>query len=173
MERIQEIVLKLGISKVSKLVLGGACRAESVRCGMNAAAENAQYFAIHDGARPLITPAEIESVTAAAFETGAATLGTAVTDTIKLVNDENVIESTPVRTQLRAVQTPQVFERDLYSFAMENAGDDLSNFTDDCSLIEGMGGEVAVVEGSRENIKLTTPIDIVIAESILKDRAEA
>ena len=115
----------------------------------------------------------LESVTAAAFETGAATLGTAVTDTIKLVNDENVIESTPVRTQLRAVQTPQVFERDLYSFAMENAGDDLSNFTDDCSLIEGMGGEVAVVEGSRENIKLTTPIDIVIAESILKDRAEA
>ena len=75
-----------------------------------------------------------------------------------------------MRSQLRAVQTPQVFEKELYKFALENAGDNAANFTDDCSLIENMGGEVEVVKGSRENIKLTTPVDVVIAESILKSR---
>ena len=148
MERIQQIADENGFSKVKRL-----------------------YYAIHDGARPLITVEEIDRVTEAAFETGAATLGTSVTDTIKIVNGYNVIESTPLRSQLRAVQTPQVFEKDLYTFALENAGDNLINFTDDCSLIEHMGGEVEVVKGSKENIKLTTPVDVIIAESILKDRA--
>ena len=77
-----------------------------------------------------------------------------------------------MRSQLRAVQTPQVFEKELYSFALENAGKNLVDFTDDCALIEHMGGEVEVVEGSKENIKLTTPVDVIIAESILRDRAE-
>ncbi len=160
-----------GFSKVKRLIPGGASRAESVRNGISAADENTKYYAIHDGARPLITVEEIDRVTEAAFETGAATLGTSVTDTIKIVNGYNVIESTPLRSQLRAVQTPQVFEKDLYTFALENAGDNLINFTDDCSLIEHMGGEVEVVKGSKENIKLTTPVDVIIAESILKDRA--
>ena len=172
MDRIWEIVRESGFSKVNKLVLGGACRAESVSCGIKAADERANYFAIHDGARPLITPAEIAHVTEAAFETGAATLGTPVTDTIKVVNTDNMIESTPPRAQLCAVQTPQVFERELYAFALENAGSKLDSVTDDCSLIEQMGGEVMVVEGSKENIKLTTPLDILIAESILNSRAE-
>ena len=77
-----------------------------------------------------------------AFETGAATLGTPVTDTIKVVNDDNLIVSTPVRSTLRAVQTPQVFDREMYEFALDKAGDELDSFTDDCSLIEKMGGEV-------------------------------
>ena len=161
MERIQQIADENGFSKVKRLVPGGASRAESVRNGISAADENTNYYAIE----------EIERVTEAAFETGAATLGTSVTDTIKVVNGYNVIESTPLRSQLRAVQTPQVFEKDLYTFALENAGDNLINFTDDCSLIEHMGGEVEVVKGSKENIKLTTPVDVIIAESILKDRA--
>ncbi len=172
MERIRQIADENGFSKVTRLVPGGASRADSVRNGISAADDNSDYYAIHDGARPLITVEEIERVTEAAFETGAATLGTAVTDTIKLVNDCNVIESTPVRSQLRAVQTPQVFEKELYSFALENAGKNLVDFTDDCALIEHMGGEVEVVEGSKENIKLTTPVDVIIAESILRDRAE-
>ena len=169
-QRIQDIVDENGFAKVSRLVLGGASRAESVRNGINGASERAKYYAIHDGARPLITVEEIERVVEAAFETGAATLGTSVTDTIKVVDGFNKIESTPLRSQLRAVQTPQVFECELYKFALENAGDNAVNFTDDCSLIENMGGEVEVVKGSVENIKLTTPIDIIIAESILKTR---
>lgn len=170
MERIDSIVAENDFSKVKKLVVGGASRAESVRNGVKAASEKAEYYAIHDGARPLITVEEIQRVAEAAFETGAATLGTSVKDTIKIVDGFNNIESTPLRSQLRAVQTPQVFEKDLYTFALENAGDNVINFTDDCALIENMGGEVQVVKGSEENIKLTTPIDIVIAESILKER---
>ena len=169
-DRINKIIELNGFNKVSKLVKGGDSRADSVRNGIGACSENAKYYAIHDGARPLITVEEIERVVEAAFDTGAATLGTSVKDTIKVVDGFNNIESTPIRSQLRAVQTPQVFERDLYRFALENAGDNIINFTDDCSLIENMGGEVLVVKGNEENIKLTTPIDIVIAESILKSR---
>lgn len=169
-ERIRLIADENGFSKVSSLVEGGASRAESVRNGIKAASSKAKYFAIHDGARPLITVEEIERVIEAAFETGAATLGVPVKDTIKIVDGYNKIESAPLRSQLRAVHTPQVFERELYQFALENAGDNMINFTDDCSLIEHMGGEVEVVKGSEENIKLTTPIDVVIAESILRER---
>lgn len=169
-ERIRLIADENGLTKVNSLVKGGASRAESVRNGIKAASDRAKYFAIHDGARPLITVDEIERVVEAAFETGAATLGVPVKDTIKVVDGYNKIESTPLRSQLRAVHTPQVFERELYQFALENAGDNMINFTDDCSLIEHMGGEVEVVKGSEENIKLTTPIDVVIAESILRER---
>ena len=169
-DRINALVNENGFTKVSNVVLGGSSRSQSVRNGIKAASEKAKYFAIHDGARPLITVDEIEMVVEAAFETGAATLGTSVTDTIKIVDGFNKIESTPLRSQLRAVQTPQVFERDLYMFALENAGENSLEFTDDCALIENMGGEVLVVKGSEENIKLTTPVDVILAESILKNR---
>ena len=171
--QIKEIADNNGFSKVKAVVNGGDSRAHSVKNGIAAASSGAEYYAIHDGARPLITVEEIERVCEAAFETGAATLGTPVTDTIKIVDGSDMIESTPLRSQLRAVQTPQVFESELYSFALDNAEDDLEGFTDDCSLIEKMGGEVMVVEGNKENIKLTTPIDIIIAESILKSRGES
>ena len=171
-QRIKEIADNNGFSKLKSVVSGGDSRAHSVQNGIAAASKKAEYYAIHDGARPLITVEEIERVCDAAFETGAATLGTPVTDTIKIVDGSDMIESTPLRSQLRAVQTPQVFESELYSFALDNAEDSLDGFTDDCSLIENMGGEVMVVEGNKENIKLTTPIDIIIAESILKSRGE-
>ena len=171
-QQIKEIADNNGFSKVKAVVNGGDSRAHSVKNGIAAASSGAEYYAIHDGARPLITVEEIEHVCEAAFETGAATLGTSVTDTIKIVDGDDMIETTPLRSQLRAVQTPQVFESELYSFALENAEENLEGFTDDCSLIENMGGEVMVVEGSKENIKLTTPIDIIIAESILKSRGE-
>lgn len=171
-QQIKEIADNNGFSKVKAVVNGGDSRAHSVKNGIAAASSGAEYYAIHDGARPLITVEEIERVCEAAFETGAATLGTPVTDTIKIVDGSDMIESTPLRSQLRAVQTPQVFESELYSFALDNAEDSLDGFTDDCSLIENMGGEVMVVDGNKENIKLTTPIDIIIAESILRSRGE-
>ena len=170
--RIEALCRGSGFDKVSAVVEGGSCRGESVRNGVSAVSEKAAYFAIHDGARPLITEEDISAVVNAALETGAATLGTAVTDTIKIAGANNVITGTPDRSTLRAVQTPQVFERELYSFALSEAEDALDSVTDDCSLIEKMGGEVTIVEGSRENIKLTTPIDLVIAESILSKREE-
>ena len=171
-DRIAQLAKENGVDKLGKVVEGGSCRAESVQNGILAANEDAQFFAIHDGARPLITPQEITDVVKAALETGAATLGTSVTDTIKSADETNTIVSTPDRATLRAVQTPQVFEKDLYTLALSEAKD-LQSVTDDCSLIENMGGEVLIVEGSRENIKLTTPIDVVLAERILETRGEA
>ena len=141
MARIEALARENGISKLTAVTEGGDCRAASVQNGILAVSAQAQYFAIHDGARPLITPEEITAVTEAAFETGAATLGTAVTDTIKIADENNVILQTPDRAVLRAVQTPQVFEKELYTFALTDA-EDLSIVTDDCSLIENMGGEV-------------------------------
>ncbi len=149
MARIEALARENGISKLTAVTEGGDCRAASVQNGILAVSAQAQYFAIHDGARPLITPEEITAVTEAAFETGAATLGTAVTDTIKIADENNVILQTLTDAE------------------------DLSIVTDDCSLIENMGGEVQIVEGSRENIKLTTPVDVVLAESILSRRGEA
>ena len=171
-QRIKDIAANIAVTKLSAVVNGGDSRAHSVKNGIAAANAQAKYYAIHDGARPLITEDEIKLVTEAAFEYGAATLGTKVTDTIKVVDGCDVIESTPDRSTLRAVQTPQVFEAELYSFALDNAEHELENYTDDSSLIERMGGEVKVVNGSAENIKLTTPIDIIIAESILMKRGE-
>ena len=170
-DRIARLAKENGVGKLGKVVEGGSCRAESVQNGILAASEATRFYAIHDGARPLITPQEISGVVKAALETGAATLGTAVTDTIKIADETNTIVSTPDRATLRAVQTPQVFEKDLYALALSEARD-LQSVTDDCSLIEKMGGEVLIVEGSRENIKLTTPIDIVLAERILEKRGE-
>ena len=169
--RIFALAQSEGFDKVSAVVEGGPCRAASVKNGMLAADAQAEYLAIHDGDRPLITTDEITAVVEAAFETGAATVGTAVTDTIKIADENSYIVNTPDRAALRAVQTPQVFEKELYTFAINDA-DSLDSVTDDCSLIEKMGGEVLIVEGSFENIKLTTPIDVLIAESILSKRQQ-
>ena len=172
-ERIKSLAEESSITKLTSLVAGGDSRAESVKNGIKAVSTNAEYLAIHDGARPLISTKEINSVIEKAFETDAATLGTTVTDTIKVVDSENVIVSTPSRSTLRAVQTPQVFDREMYEFALDKAGDDLDSFTDDCSLIENLGVEIQIVQGSTENIKLTTPMDIIIAESILSRRSKS
>lgn len=172
-QRVSELAKIKGITKLSALVKGGESRAESVKNGLKAVNSESKYLAIHDGARPLISTEEINKVIERAFENGAATLGTPVTDTIKVVNSENIIENTPVRSTLRAVQTPQVFDREMYEFALDKAGDSLEGFTDDCSLIENLGVEIEVVDGSAENIKLTTPVDIIIAESILNKRSKS
>ena len=159
-----------GFSKVKAVVTGGDTRADSVKNGVEACFENAEYFAIHDGARPLISSDDITKVVEHAYEVKAATLGTAVTDTIKVVNENNTILNTPDRATLRAVQTPQVFERELYLKAIENAEEKNLSVTDDCSMVEALGEKVELVLGNSENLKLTTQTDIVFAEAILKSR---
>ncbi len=167
-DSISEIAEKF--SKVKAVVTGGDTRADSVRNGVNACSDTTHFFAIHDGARPLITPDDIKRVVERAFESGGATLGTYVTDTIKVVGDSNVILSTPLRDTLRAVQTPQVFERELYLKAIENAQKNNLSVTDDCSMVEALGEKVEIVLGSVENIKLTTVTDLSLAEAILDGR---
>lgn len=164
---IRSIIDKNDITKVRAVVYGGATRGESVANGINASSDETTHFAIHDGARPLVELEDIEKVVKASFETGAATLGTYVTDTIKNVDEEGNIVSTPVRSKLRAVQTPQVFEKDKYLKALSIAKENNLEFTDDCQLIENAKGKVRVVIGNSTNIKLTTQADITIAENIL------
>ncbi len=154
--------------KVMGIISGGADRAESVRKGIRNTSKRTTHFVIHDGARVMITPDEICRVLNVAFETGAATLGTPVIDTIKVVGEEGDIVSTPDRSMLWAVQTPQVFERDLYLRAIDYAVEHDLSVTDDCSLVEALGVPVRIVRGEYTNIKLTTPSDVVIAEALLK-----
>lgn len=154
--------------KVMGIISGGADRAESVRKGIRNTSKRTTHYVIHDGARVMITPDEICRVLNVAFETGAATLGTPVIDTIKVSGENGDILSTPDRSTLWAVQTPQVFERDLYLRAIDYAVEHNLSVTDDCSLVEALGVPVRIVRGEYTNIKLTTPSDVVIAEALLK-----
>lgn len=153
--------------KVSSVVSGGDTRLQSVRRGVKAADKRATHYAIHDGARILISQKEIKNVLNAAYEYGAAALGTPVTDTIKMVGEDNMILSTPDRSSIWSVQTPQVFEKALYKRAMENALENELCVTDDCSMVEALGEPVRLVRGEYSNIKLTTPVDLTIAEALL------
>lgn len=154
--------------KVMGIISGGADRAESVRKGIRNTSKRTTHFVIHDGARVMITPDEICRVLNTAIETGAATLGTPVIDTIKVAGEDGNIVSTPDRSTLWAVQTPQVFEHDLYLRAIDNAVANGLSVTDDCAMVEALGVPVKIVRGEYTNIKLTTPSDIVIAEALLK-----
>ena len=155
--------------KLGAIVPGGLERYDSVRNGIAAADERSEVFAIHDGARMLITEKEIISVLQTAYLTGAATLGTPVTDTIKIV-DGTTIVSTPDRSALYAVQTPQVFEKELYLRALKNAEEKRMSVTDDCSMVEALGEKVEIVLGEYTNIKLTTKTDLLFVEAILHNR---
>lgn len=149
-------------------VLGGATRSASVLQGLRAA-EGAALVAIHDGARPLVTEAEIGRAINAAERYGAAAPAIPVHDTIKRVNGGFVAE-TPDRSTLFAVQTPQVFSAELLKTALTEAERKKIPLTDDCSAVEALGQPVYLTEGSRENLKITVPMDLILAEAILKER---
>ena len=161
----KSIIKKSGFGKVKAVVYGGKTRGESVKNGVQACDERTTHFAIHDGARPLVVDEDIKAVVSEAVKCKAAALGTLVTDTVKVVDENNVIVSTPDRQTLRAVQTPQVFEKDLYLRALSKGNNE--GVTDDCQLVESIGEKVKIVIGSGKNIKLTTLNDILLAEALL------
>ena len=145
---------------------GGATRQQSVRNGFAVLLPEIEYAAIHDGARPLVRPADIERVVADARDTGAASLGVPVKDTIKVVRS-GVIVDTPDRSTLWQTQTPQVFLRSLYAEAAALADAQGKDYTDDCQLVEALGRQVTMTAGDYSNIKLTTPEDFAVAEALL------
>ena len=149
-------------------VIGGATRQQSVKNAVETV-DDAHLIIIHDGARPLIKCEDIEKTIRAAEEFSAAAVGVFVKDTIKIVDKQGFVESTPERSTLFAVQTPQIFDFDLYKNAMQKADEQGLDFTDDCQLVELCGGKVKMVEGSYSNIKITTPDDIALAENLLKN----
>ena len=160
-----------GITKPVKIVRGGATRLESVLAGSLECREDAAYLAVHDGARPLAAPELIDGVIALAHRTNAAAPAVPVKDTVKVVRDGKV-ESTPDRDTLRAIQTPQAFDGPLLRAALQAAAEAGAEVTDDCAAVERLGKEVYILDGSYENIKITTPEDIALAEAILQRREE-
>ncbi len=151
--------------------IGGSTRQESVSNAVETV-DNADMLIIHDGARPLVTENEISNTLRVAQEKGAAAVGVKVKDTIKVVDRNNKIINTPQRSSLIAIQTPQIFKFDKYVKAMKLAKEQNKDFTDDCKLLENAGEDVFVVDGEYTNIKITTPEDIPVAESILNARGE-
>lgn len=150
---------------------GGSTRQESMMHALDTI-DNCDYLIIHDGARPLITKKEIEDCLAAAVKSGAAAVGVPVKDTIKIVDNSLQIISTPDRASLISIRTPQVFSFALYKEAAELAKKQGRDFTDDCQLVENYGKPVFVSIGDYGNIKITTPEDIPMAQSIINMRGE-
>ena len=164
---VKQLGEDLSVTKLRTIVTGGNSRQESVQKGLSCVSENAAYIAVHDGARPLLRPADAEKCIEAARETGAATLGVPVKDTIKLADEKSVITATPDRSHLWATHTPQVFERVRYEASAILARESGRDFTDDCQLLEFAGHPVTMVAGNYDNIKITTPEDLAVAEGLL------
>ena len=157
-----------GFDKVQTVIVGGNSRDESVRKGIGALSEKTKLVAVQDGARPLVTWQVIDRAVRAANSYGAAAPAVPVKDTIKVVRG-GMIASTPERRTLQAVQTPQCFDLDLLKGALMQARADKAELTDDCSAVERLGMSVKIVEGDERNIKVTTPLDLKIAQMLLEE----
>ena len=157
-----------GLTKVKAVIAGGATRQESVELGLHGLSDKVKLAAIQDGARPLVTWQVIDRVVRAANTYRAAAPAIPVKDTIKVVTG-GVVKETPDRSTLQAVQTPQVFDIDLLRGALKKAKLDGAAVTDDCSAVELMGMSVKIVEGDERNLKVTTPMDLKIAELLLEE----
>lgn len=168
-ETISDLCRTEQLFKVKKIVPGGDCRPKSVSLGMDQVSKHTDLVAIHDGARPLVTLEVIERTIRAAESFHAAAPAVPVKDTIKKAENHIVVE-TPERRKLFAIQTPQVFDYDLLRGALQQAMEKDIQITDDCSAVEALGMSVYLTEGQDENIKITTPIDLLLAEAILKRR---
>ena len=159
------------LDKVRKVIVGGQERIHSVQAGLREVDPEAGLIAIHDGARPLVTQEIIRDTVARAALTGAVAPAIPLTDTVKRTEDGLVVETVD-RSQLWAVQTPQVFEAGLIRGAIQKAMEDGELLTDDCGAVERLGMRVTLTSGSRENIKITTPLDLILGEAILQARVE-
>ncbi len=157
-----------GMDKVKAVVAGGSSRQESVTLGLSALSKGMKLAAIHDGARPLISGAVIDRTVRAANSYSAAAPAVPVKDTIKVVKGGLVL-ATPDRATLQAVQTPQVFDLNLLQGALEKANQDGAAVTDDCSAVERTGMSIKIVQGDERNLKVTTPMDLKIAEMLLEE----
>lgn len=167
---IESFLQQYNIKKVKSVVEGGATRQDSIAAAVKKVSEETEIIAVHDGARPLVSKETIIGVIEKAVEKGAAACAVPVKDTIKIIDSSGKIVTTPDRASLRAVQTPQVFDFALYKEAIDKAVSESKQYTDDCQLIESMGHPVYLTDGDYENIKITTPDDLLVAEKFLSER---
>ncbi len=155
-------------SKVKNIIIGGKARAESAKIGFESVCENADFVAIHDAARCLTSPSDVDAVIKDAFRYGAATASTRVTDTVKEVDEDGFIKFTHSRKNMRFVQTPQVFSCELYKKALDEIDVFDERITDDNFLLEKISYPVFCTETSKDNIKITTQEDVFYADFLLR-----
>lgn len=164
----REIVDKYNFKKVKRIIAGGMERQESVFNGLKAVDSRCDIVMIHDGARPFIDKTTLKKGIEESKVYSAVGIAVPVKDTIKVVDDDNFVVATPDRTNLMAIQTPQIFDYKLIYDAHLKAMEDGFLGTDDTVLVERLGHKVKLVEGSYRNIKITTPEDLIISEAFLK-----
>lgn len=169
---IADLCYKNGLHKVRQVVSGGATRTESALAGVSAVRHGAELIAIHDGARPLVSQELITRTILAARDHRAAIPAVHSTDTLKLVDEKGLVAGTVDREAAVRVQTPQVFDADLIKGALTRAVEKNLTLTDDCSAMDMMGVRTFVVEGEAENIKITTPNDLLTARAIVESRGD-
>ena len=170
---MRTLLARYGMDRFVKAVVpGGSERQHSVWNGLCALPEDAECVLIHDGARSLVTENVIQRAMESVEMHGSGVAAVPVVDTIKRASRDGLVEETPDRSSLYAVQTPQAFRVELIRQAHQKAQEDGFLGTDDASLMEHAGMPVYLSEGSRENLKLTTPVDLDLAELILTERAE-
>ena len=164
---------RAALTKPVRVVKGGDSRTASVLAAAAEADPKAELLAVHDGARPLIRPEMIDELIRQGGATNAVAPAVPVTDTIKVADGSGRVTATPDRKSLYAVQTPQVFQASILKAALQSALDANVEVTDDCAAVERLGKEVYLTPGDRENIKITTPLDMTIAAAILAQRGQA
>jgi len=171
LEAVADLCGKYGVKKISKVVCGGPERLDSALIGVYEASPKAKLIAVHDGARPLVTREIIDEAVKRAAAVPAVAPAVPVQDTVKRAKG-GIVSETLDRAELFAVQTPQVFQAVVLKGALQNAKEKGLKITDDCMAAEAMGVAVRLTHGSFENIKITTPTDLVLAGAILEARAK-
>ncbi len=165
-----DLIKTYAIKKVTHVVEGGETRQDSVLCGFEKVPDKADFIAIHDGARPLITPEQIKAVVLAAYDYKAAAAAAPAKDSVKVANISGMIDYTVDRKTVWLMQTPQVFYGNLFRASIYTASKDKFQGTDDTEVAEHAGFSTKLVDTGYENIKVTTPVDLIIAEAILNRR---
>lgn len=171
-EHVADIAGEYGISKIRRVICGGKNRARSALAGVMQCSPDAKLIAIHDGARPFVTPTLIERTVKDAAQKRASAPAVRATDTVRVLDAEGRVISSPDRANVALMQTPQVFDADIIKGALTSAVEKDTDITDDCSAVEAMGFKISIIDGERDNIKLTTENDLCVAEHIIARRGE-
>jgi len=170
---VRDVINRADFRKVRAVVRGGERRQDSVQAGLNAVAQASEFVAVHDAARPLITPHEIERVFSVARKHAAAVLAAPITDTIKFADANQVVSGSIDRQNVFAMQTPQIFRRESLLDAYERVSRNSLTVTDEVSAIEQAGGSIVIVPAQDHNLKITYASDLPLAEFILKQRSSS
>ena len=170
-DEVRKIGSDAGFKKIRAIVSGGERRQDSVRAGLDRIDRDAQYIAVHDAARPLVTPEQIEYAFEQCRFHGAATLAQPIDDTLKRADADLLVLDSVDRQQLYAMQTPQIFERKLIETAYRTVCAENILVTDEVSAVERLGRKIALVLNDDFNFKITYPRDLPVADFILRDRA--